>query len=265
MLVFSIDKAIGNTSLRISRLLEAVFQQIHLHHPHAKATLSRRLSLLIYIKVASITPFAMLEKMPDLSIHSRLFRQQLAYQVFVPALEVASMDRPIRFEAIAEMLESKDPSINRLLIPKGRLYGQVDADTQILGYILSDVALNTVSNEGIGSKAGPALTRIVRSYNEALKDGKQVNESLKGEDEDVIKDKEQIEGLLRIMEALHDLGGKIQDSKGAFLNRSKVKDQMQRLRLMLQYTLGHYGITSNKTNDPLKQSSMTDWMQKAVG
>lgn len=170
------------------------------------------------------------------------------------------------YSSLASALSDKSANVNPILPTSGRDYRQIEANVQLLCYTFNDLALQLLhrKDEEDATPAKSTFSKVIENYLNFDTNGfllSQNQEKNKKNQIDWKISKNQIEALHQIMESLQVLSNQIQDGKGAFLDRSKVKDQLQRLRLMLLYQLGAFGLTGNKASFDLQQGTLSKWLK----
>lgn len=211
--------------------------------------------------MAPSSRLAVVANLPSTSVRSRAIQRCVARH-FIVADDVGFTPIDADYGELANVLSSHDPSINVVLAKDGRDFKQVEANVQLLGLCFNDLALQLCSVQEAGEKGVAvkgALGRTVEAYLSSGAGGSALHTT------DVSKCKVrdgQIDGLYRIMEALRLLSNQIQDGKGAFLDRSRVKDALQRIRLMILYELAAFSLAGSKTSSTLKQGTLAKWVTK---
>ncbi|UZJ53010.1 hypothetical protein CBS101457_002330 [Exobasidium rhododendri] len=202
---------------------------------------------------------AAVENIPGTSVRSRTFQRCLAHHLVLDlpseeAYKAALTD----YSALADALVSQDAATNPILVREGRDYKQVEANLHLVVYSLNDLAFQLLLEAKLSDKCTAAkkgsLKRTIDNYLNV--------EGARDFHKDIARamvNHTQLDSLYRIMESLHLRGNQIQDGKGAFLDRSKVKDQLQRLRLMILYQLGSYGLAGAKATSKLQQGTLANW------
>lgn len=268
-----IDPQHSLLKLQLERVLETLFDVLIKDDPGMDDLLLSKSKTLLLRRQAPTTQLAILSILPSTNLRSRSLQRRLAYNLLTVSSDTIDSVNRNDYSALADILSSPSVGINPLLATKERDYKQVDANVQILCYALNDFALQLLvtgdSPEERMSLKSVLRTVIQNYYNYDDESAKYLQLLLSDNDHSSEGGQElgkpwkistiQVEGIHRIMDKLATLSGRIQEGKGAFLDRSILKDQMQRLRLMLLYQLTDFGLAGDNSSRELQQGKLSKW------
>lgn len=223
-----------------------------------EVVLIEALSTLLKNKSQTFKRF-LVDNIPSTNFRSRALQRCLAHLlVFDSAKNSTGTLTLSNYSMMAGALASKDTNLNPILATEGRDYKQLEANVQLICYCFNDLSLQLIAP--ITSDKGQVSVKgaLKRSIEHCIKNDGHLEAQL-GDAKDWKVNLLQIDSIHQIMDSVHLRGNQIQDGKGAFLDRSRVKDQLQRLRLMLLYQLGSFGMAGSKTSTSLQQGTLSKW------
>lgn len=280
MLRLGIAPQHGELKPRIERILDALLKGLLNDDVETERILHARIETLLRDVEAPTTRLAILSIMPSSTLRSRSIQRRLAYYGLTRSQSKDTSINGNDYNCLANVLSSKSAAINPILETNGRDYLQIDANVQLLYFAFTDFALQLLvtveDSSGIESRRSvkKALSKVIQNYHDYDEDSATFLRLLlpsssttnsNGEEPSWKVNMSQVKGVHQIMEALQSRSSQIQDGKGAFLDRSSVKDQLQRLRLMLQYQLNEFGLIAgsetSQQQQNLQQGKLSKWFK----
>lgn len=275
LLHLGIDAQHSEVKYLVERLLEKLLAVIATEQVQLDV-LSTRVKLLLLNVEASTTRLAIFSILPSTNLCSRSLQRRLAYDFLTDAVIDLNGSRSNDYSIIANIISSKSASVNPFLATKERDYLQVDANVQLLSYAFTDLAMQLLVSrddpkDTESKPAKGALIRVIQNYYDyddesaaflrlLLPSSSKISntENL----ENIKVNMKQVIAINKIMEFLQILSGQIHEGKGAFLDRSTVKDQLQRLHLMLRYQLADFGLLNgSKPKQDSHQEKLSKWFK----
>jgi hypothetical protein len=270
-----IDPQHSEFKIQVERHLENLLETLSLDEAQLDLLYTRLRTLFIDAE-APTTRLAILSILPSTNLHSRSLQRRLAEDVLISEHpSTASINRS-DYTALKKIISDKSAAINPLLATKDRDYLQVDANVQLLCYAFTDFALQLIVSrddpQDIESKpAKTSLSRAIHNYldydDESAAFLHLLLPASSGDSKEVALDDfkvnmKQVNAVKKIMESLQKLSSQIHEGKGAFLDRSIVKDQLQRLQLMLQYQLADFGLLAgSERKQESHQGKLSNWFK----
>lgn len=276
VLRLGIDPQHSESKLQVERLLEDLLETLSLDQAQLDLLYTRLRTLFIDAE-APTTRLAILSILPSTNLLSRSLQRRLAQDILTSKHpSTASSSNRSDYTALIKIISDRSAAINPLLATKDRDYLQVDANVQLLCYAFTDFALQLIVSrddpQDIESKpAKTSLSRAIHNYLEYDDESAAFLHLLlpasSGDSKEVALDDlkvnmKQVKAVKKIMESLQTLSGQIHEGKGAFLDRSIVKDQLQRLQLMLQYQLADFGLLAgSESKQEPHQGKLSNWFK----
>lgn len=257
------DPQLVGQEAQFERLLEGFLEAFLEGGPTMDSLIISRMTSILIGPLSPTAQRAILNIMPSTSLRTRALQRCLAHRILTSSI-IKLDSATLTYSSLASVLSEKDAAFNPILSTHTRDYKQIEANIHILCYTFNDLALQLLHREDDkqnGSFAKSAFFKVIEQYFNCDTRGFLSQIRAKTITQSNCKISQiQVEALYRIMESLQILSNQIQDGKGAFLDRSKVKDQLQRLRLMLLYELSAFGLAGTKASSELQQSKLSKWL-----
>lgn len=274
-LQLSLDPSHETLGVHFQRTLHSLFTLLLDENHKEDSTILRTMMKLLFSKNPT-TKRAVIDNIPSTTIRSRAFQRCLAHHLVLDHSSPDfndNIDDDNRYDislsdysTLAEALSSNDATMNPILATEVRDYKQLEANVQMIVYCFNDLALQLLAPTSSAATERQQTSSARGSFKKTIQhildndEGHYFAEILQTKDtEDFRISHVQIDSLHRIMDAVQYRCSQIQDGKGAFLDRSKVKDQLQRLKLLLSYQLGSFSLAGTKTQNGFQQGTLSKW------